>query len=104
LNSLGEAAHTAGRSNDALSHHTAALALATEIGCRDQVARAHTGLGHAHHTVGDPARAHQHYQQAVALYTDLGRPEADQIRAHLAALVDTKETQTARRRGRIASS
>jgi tetratricopeptide (TPR) repeat protein len=88
FNGLGEAAHTAGRAADALTHHTAAHTIAADIGVRTQQARAHTGLGHAHHTLGHPGLAREHYQHALKLYTDLGVPEADQIRAQLAALDD----------------
>jgi Flp pilus assembly protein TadD len=83
LNGLGEAAHTAGRHADALTHHTAAHTIAVDIGDRDQQARAHTGLGHTHHTLGNSARARQQYQHALTLYTHLGMPDADQIRAYI---------------------
>src|SRR5204862_3361289 len=88
LNGLGEAAHAAGNPADALTHHTAAHAIATDIGDRDQQARAHTGLGHAHDTLDHPEPARHHYQHALNLYTDLGMPEADQIRTHLATTDD----------------
>jgi len=93
LNGLGEAADAAGRPTDALTHHTAAHTIAADTGDRDQQARAHTGLGHAHHALGTPTQARHHYQHALNLYTDLGVPEADQIRAHLAALDNTNPTQ-----------
>jgi len=86
LNGLGEAAHTAGRPADALTHHAAAQAIAAGIGDDAQHARAHTGLGHAHHALDNPISACQHYQHALTIYTDLGMPEADEIRALLAAL------------------
>jgi tetratricopeptide (TPR) repeat protein len=87
LNALGEAAHSAGGPSDALTHHTAALTIAVDIGDRHhQQARAHAGLGYAHHTLNHPRQAREHYQQALNLYTDLGVPEADRIRAQLAAL------------------
>jgi len=92
LNGLGEAAHVAGHFADALSWHAAALTVAAEIGGRDQQARAHAGLGHAHASLGDATRARQHYQHALTLYTDLRQPEADDIRAHLAALHHTTPT------------
>jgi hypothetical protein len=82
LNGLGEAAHTAGRPADALAHHTDAHTMAVDIGARDQQAR-------AHHTLGNPAGARESYRQALTLYTDLGVSQADQIRAHLAALDHT---------------
>ncbi|MFG1996418.1 tetratricopeptide repeat protein [Actinoplanes sp. NPDC048988] len=84
LNGLGEAARTAGRAADALTYHTAAHTTAADH--RDQQARAHTGLGHAHQVLGNHAVAREYYQHALALYTDLDLPEADQLRADLAAL------------------
>src|SRR5205807_229807 len=93
LNGLGEAAHTNRSPAEALTHHTAALTIATDTDDRDQQARAHTGLGHAHHTLGNLARAHHHYQQALTLYTDLGTPEAEQIRTHLATIDDGRRTR-----------
>ena len=88
LNGLGEAAHADGRPADALEHHTAALTIAVGTGDRSPQARAHTGLGHAHRGLAEPGQARRHYEQALTLYTDLGTPEADQIRAHLAAIDD----------------
>ncbi|MEU8819873.1 tetratricopeptide repeat protein [Actinoplanes sp. NPDC048796] len=84
LNGLGEAARTAGRAADALTYHTAAHTTAADH--RDQQARAHTGLGHAHQVLGNHAVAREYYQHALTLYTDLDLPEADQLRADLAAL------------------
>jgi tetratricopeptide (TPR) repeat protein len=93
LNGLGEAAYTDGRATDALTHHTVALAIAIDIGDRYQQARAHAGLGNAHHSLDNPVHAREHYQHALTLYTDLGVPEADQIRAHLAAMDDNSHAQ-----------
>jgi tetratricopeptide (TPR) repeat protein len=93
LNGLGEAAHTAGRTTDATTYHAAAHTAAVEIGDREQQARAHTGLGHAHHALGNPTQALHHYQHALTLYTNLRVPEADQVRAQLAAFDDTSEEQ-----------
>jgi len=89
LNGLGEAAHAAGDPAAARTHHTAALAVAPATGGRDQQARAHAGLGRAHHSLGDPARARRNLQHALDLYSELGGPEADQVRADLAALDET---------------
>jgi tetratricopeptide (TPR) repeat protein len=109
LNGLGEAALIAGRPADALTHHTSALThhtsalthhtSAADIANRDQQARAHTGLGHAHHTLNDLARARQHYQHALTLYTDLGMPDADQIRAHLTTIDNTRNSGDPHSRG-----
>jgi tetratricopeptide (TPR) repeat protein len=86
LNGLGEAAHAAGHPADARTWHDAADAVAAETDNRAQQARAHAGLGRAHAALGDPTRAGRHYQRALTLYTRLGQPEADDIRAQLAAL------------------
>ncbi|MEU0878228.1 tetratricopeptide repeat protein [Lentzea sp. NPDC005914] len=83
LNGLGEAGV------DALRHHTAALAVAVDIGGLEEQARAHTGLGHACRALPDLARARRHYQRAVALYTALDMPEAVLVRAFLTAQLDT---------------
>ncbi|MBM7075401.1 tetratricopeptide repeat protein [Micromonospora humida] len=88
LNGLGEATLAAGHATDALTHHTAAHTIAAEIGARDQRARAQAGLAGAHRALDRHDRARDHYRQALTIYTDLGTPEADQIRACLAALDD----------------
>jgi tetratricopeptide (TPR) repeat protein len=86
LNGLGETALAEGRPAAALDRHTDALAVAVECGARDQQARAHTGLGLAHRDLGDPERAREHLTTALATYDEFGLPEADEVRAHLAAL------------------
>jgi DNA-binding SARP family transcriptional activator len=86
LNALGEAAYASARSVDALHHHGEALTVALDIGARNLQARAHAGLGRACQAVGDLYRSRAHIEQALALYVDLGAPEADDARAHLAAL------------------
>ncbi|MEO3923373.1 tetratricopeptide repeat protein [Micromonosporaceae bacterium B7E4] len=86
LNGLGEAAYAVGRPADAVLRHRAALALAAGTGVREQQARAHTGLGRAYDDLGEPARAREHYTEALTIYTELGAPDADDVRARLAAL------------------
>jgi tetratricopeptide repeat protein len=86
LNGLGEAAHTVGRTVEALNHHSAAHAVVAGTGDRAQHARALTGIGRAHRTLGNRVLAREHYQHALAIYTDLGMPEADQVRTDLAAI------------------
>jgi tetratricopeptide (TPR) repeat protein/DNA-binding SARP family transcriptional activator len=86
LNRMGETLHATGQSEQARAQHAAALALAVETGDRYQQARAHTGLAHTRHAAGEHGLARQHWQHALTLYTDLGVPDADDVRAHLAAL------------------
>jgi len=85
LNGLAEAYMAAGQPDQARSAHASALGLATQTGDKLEQARAHTGLARIHHATGDPAQARDHWRKALALYNDLGTPEADQIRAQLAA-------------------
>ncbi|MGH3754071.1 MAG: ATP-binding protein, partial [Pseudonocardiaceae bacterium] len=86
LNSLGETYHAVGQFDEARSQHTAALTLAAETDHRYEQARAHHGLAQTHHAAGDPDQARWHWREALTRYTDLGIPEADDVRAHLAAL------------------
>ncbi|MEU8328707.1 tetratricopeptide repeat protein [Micromonospora sp. NPDC048839] len=86
LNGIAEAARVTGDAADALAHHNAAHVIVVEIGAYHEHARSHAGLGHAHRALGAPTSARDHFQRALTLYTDLDMPEAEQIRAHLAAL------------------
>jgi len=81
LNGLGEAVHGAGSGAEALDHFAGARAIATELGLRDQVARAHAGLAHAHQAVGHPLLARRHLEEAINRYTELDMPEAGQLRS-----------------------
>jgi tetratricopeptide (TPR) repeat protein len=85
-NSLGTSSLAAGNPADALDYHAAALALSTEVGARDQQASAHAGLARAHESTGDLSAAQADYAMALAIYAELGLPEADGIRARLAAV------------------
>jgi tetratricopeptide (TPR) repeat protein/DNA-binding SARP family transcriptional activator len=86
LNRMGETLHATGQSEQARAQHAAALALAVETGDRYQQARAHAGLAHTRHAAGEHGLARQNWQHALTLYTELGVPDADDVRAHLAAL------------------
>jgi DNA-binding SARP family transcriptional activator/Flp pilus assembly protein TadD len=86
LNRIGETLHATGQSEKARAQHTAALMLAVETGDRYQQARAHTGIAHTRHAAGEHGPARLHWQHALTLYSDLGVPDADDVRAHLAAL------------------
>ena len=70
-------ARAAGDHRTALTQHTAALAAATEVGFRDEEARAQAGLGRAHEAIGDAAAARHHRQRARELYRELGMPDDD---------------------------
>jgi tetratricopeptide (TPR) repeat protein len=83
LNGLGEALHDAGLPG-ALTEHSAALAIATETGDRDEQARAHTGAARVHQHDGEPELARDHWRQALRLYTELNSPEAERVRGELA--------------------
>jgi DNA-binding SARP family transcriptional activator/Tfp pilus assembly protein PilF len=93
LNSLGEALLATGQPGDARTRHIAALGLADQIGDKRQQARAHHGLAHACQGTGDAELARHHWQQALALYTELGVPEAEQVRAQLAAAEDREHRE-----------
>jgi DNA-binding SARP family transcriptional activator/Tfp pilus assembly protein PilF len=88
-NGLGEAAQLAGNAAGGLRWHVEALGIATQVGARDQEARAHAGIGHAHRMLGSLDEARSHYERAHATYTELGMPEAEEMRAHLD---ETRET------------
>jgi len=62
-----------------------ALALASRLREEHAQARAHEGLGNGYQASGDSSRARSHWQRALTLYSNLGVPEADQVRAQLAA-------------------
>ncbi len=85
LNGLGEVLIATGQLDGAHTSHAAAFGLARPIGDKYQQARALAGLGRAYHAAGDEDQARQHGQQALELFTELGVPEADEVRAHLAA-------------------
>jgi DNA-binding SARP family transcriptional activator/Tfp pilus assembly protein PilF len=88
LNSLGDVALTTGQADDARAQHAAALRLGIAAGDKYEQARAHHGLGQAYRADGDRDKARSHWQQALTLFAELGTPEADQIRAQLAAADD----------------
>ena len=85
LNGIGDTFIAAGEPDQARARHAAALALASETGEQDQLARAHSGLASVCHAIGDPGGASRHWREALALYVRLGAPEADLLRARLAA-------------------
>jgi tetratricopeptide (TPR) repeat protein/transcriptional regulator with XRE-family HTH domain len=86
LNGLGEALLAAGRAARALARHQTALVVASRTGDEYQQARAHNCLARCYHVAAEPGPARRHWQRALVLYTALGVPEADEVRAELAAM------------------
>jgi tetratricopeptide (TPR) repeat protein len=85
-NGLGATLLADGLPGEARARHAAALALASQSGDRYEQARALDGLARSYHAAGDPGQADDHWRRALACYADLGLPEADHVRAQLAAL------------------
>ena len=85
-NGLGDTLRANGYPDQALTHHRHAATIAVEIGQHHDHARALTAIAHDHHDLGDPHQARPHWQQALQIFIRLGTPEADQVRAQLAAL------------------
>jgi tetratricopeptide (TPR) repeat protein/transcriptional regulator with XRE-family HTH domain len=85
LNGLGEVFLETGRNADARTVHVVALDAASQVGQKYEQARAHAGLARAYQASGDTGKARDHGYEALTRYTELGAPEADQVRAQLAA-------------------
>jgi tetratricopeptide (TPR) repeat protein len=90
LNGLGEVLLATGRNADARRQHAAALNAATRVGEKYEQARAHDGLASALQDGGDLRQARRHWREALSLYTELGAPEAEEVRARLAAGIPTR--------------
>jgi tetratricopeptide (TPR) repeat protein len=100
LSCMGLSEAHLGRYEQAAGNFEQALALSREIGDRDLEADTLDGLGdvlcqtsdagkaRAYHADGDSPQARQHWQEALTRYTAIGAPEADEIRARLAAATD----------------
>ena len=86
LNGLGEVFLATGQADRARAQHRAALGLAARVGDKYEQARGQSGLARGYHAVGDVGRARHHWGHALDLYTSLGVPEADEVRAQLAAV------------------
>jgi tetratricopeptide (TPR) repeat protein len=77
-----------GNPGDARATFAAVLDLGIELDLGHMQARALDGLGRAYHALGDAEEARGNWQQALAIFTKLGVPEAEQVRARLAAAQD----------------
>jgi tetratricopeptide (TPR) repeat protein len=86
--SLGYAHHHLGQHTQAVASYHQALTLIRDVGDRHQEATTLTHLGDTHHAAGNPTAAHDAYHQALAILDDLDHPDADTVRAKLAARRD----------------
>ncbi|MFV2018662.1 AfsR/SARP family transcriptional regulator [Micromonospora sp. LOL_023] len=95
---LADALMQVGHPAAARDHYRQALTISAQIGDRTQQARAHAGLARAGQRLADarpapPAGGHgptlddvrDHWRHALAHFSAIGAPEAEQIRAQLAA-------------------
>jgi tetratricopeptide (TPR) repeat protein len=86
LNGLGQALRAGGALDEAAGRHATALTVAVEIDDRYEQARAHAGIAEIHESVGDLDQARACWRLALEVYAGLEVPEADAVRARLAAL------------------
>ncbi|MEV0384775.1 tetratricopeptide repeat protein [Nonomuraea sp. NPDC050643] len=85
LTAIARIEHLRGRYGEAVEHARQALEIHRETGHRLGEAHAHTALGHAYRRLGLKNASTGHRRQALALYTEIGAPEAEEVRAALAA-------------------
>jgi DNA-binding SARP family transcriptional activator/tetratricopeptide (TPR) repeat protein len=85
LRTLAEALDASGQPAAARAGLADALRLAAETGNTHQQASVHRDLADNHHAAGEDEEARRHWEQALDLFTELGAPEADVVRARLAA-------------------
>jgi len=83
--SLGYAHHHLGDNLRAITCHHNALRLIRDVGNRYAEATVLTHLGDTHEAAGRPAEARRTWQQALAILEELNHPDADRVRAKLAA-------------------
>jgi tetratricopeptide (TPR) repeat protein len=83
--SLGYAEHHLGHYHDATDCYRHALSLFREAGDRFSEAEILTHLGDTRQAAGDQPEAHDAWRHALAILDDLHHPDADQVRARLAA-------------------
>ncbi len=84
--SLGYAHHHLGHHTQAETCYQHALTLWRDVGDRYEEAATLTNLGDTHHAAGNTDAARDAWQQALTIFTDPDHPDADQVRAKLAAL------------------
>jgi DNA-binding SARP family transcriptional activator/tetratricopeptide (TPR) repeat protein len=83
--SLGYAEHHLGNLAQAAACYQRALSIAREVGDRRLEASTLTHLGDTRHAAGELAQAREAWQQALAILDDWHHPDAEKVRAKLAA-------------------
>jgi tetratricopeptide (TPR) repeat protein len=83
--SLGYAEHHLGDLAQAAACYQRALSIAREVGDRRLEASTLTHLGDTRHAAGELAQAREAWQQALAILDDWHHPDAEKVRAKLAA-------------------
>lgn len=83
--SVGAAHHHLGEYPEAVDCYTNALAIYREVGERYFEAATLAHLGQTWQAAGDPRAARTAWRQALDILDQLGHPDADQVRARLAA-------------------
>jgi DNA-binding SARP family transcriptional activator/tetratricopeptide (TPR) repeat protein len=83
--SLGYAEHKLGHLANAVSRFRRALSIFRELGDRPNEADTLNRLGDTRAAAGDQQEAQDAWRQALAILDDLHHPDADQVRAKLAA-------------------
>jgi tetratricopeptide (TPR) repeat protein len=86
--SLGFAEHHLGHLGEAADCYQRAARILGEVGHRLAEATVLSHLGETRHAAGDLAQAREAWRQALAILEDLQHPDADQVRARLAATDD----------------
>jgi tetratricopeptide (TPR) repeat protein len=84
--SLGYAHHHLGRHGQATACYRNALSMVRHLGDRYQEADTLGHLGDTYLATGDQPAARDAWQRALAILGELGHPDAEQVRAKLAAL------------------
>jgi len=92
--SLGYAHHHLGYHTHALTSYQHALTLYRDLGERYNEAGTLTHLGDTHHVTGNHHAARAAWQQALTILDELDHPDAEQVRAKLAALDTTPGATT----------
>ncbi|MBN1399415.1 MAG: tetratricopeptide repeat protein, partial [Anaerolineae bacterium] len=82
---LGLAYAGLGQDREAIAHHQEALAVLREVGDRRGQAQALQQMSLAHDRLGEREQAIAQAQESLALYEAIGHPQAEAVRAQLAA-------------------